>query len=121
LLSVDSQAEKTFIKAQVRTMTDNIYGWYTSLNDKVSEGFWSFSSGPLLDATLVDWTGEPSTLPGDNCGMIGYGGNAHERACNKQLPFICERYATGVKAKATGLHTNAVATILLLFVVFLFK
>ncbi|XP_052772266.1 C-type mannose receptor 2-like isoform X2 [Mya arenaria] len=100
LLSVDNKAEHDFIKQQVtqQKYADNVIGWWTSLSDKQTEGYWMFNSGPLLDQTLVDWTGEPSTKPGDNCGLITFAGAYHERECNMKLAFICEKYAYGVTA-----------------------
>ncbi|KAL4231626.1 chromatin-modulating protein mrc1 [Mactra antiquata] len=120
LLSVDSQSEKTFIKAQVKTMNDNVNGWYTSLNDQASEGYWQFGNKPLLDNTLVDWNGEPSTAPGDNCGLVAYAGLLHVRNCNITIPFICERYATGVSA-GNGIKGSLAGTIILLVLAFISK
>ncbi|KAL4231624.1 carbohydrate binding [Mactra antiquata] len=120
LLSVDSKTEKTFIVSQVQAKKDNIYGWYTSLNDIQSEGYWAFNTGPVMDPTLVDWQGEPSTLPGDNCGLVGYAGNTHERNCNRKVSFICERYASGM-SKGNGLETHMITYVLILLVASLLR
>ncbi|XP_045188655.2 macrophage mannose receptor 1-like [Mercenaria mercenaria] len=114
LLSVDNLAEKTFIISQVKSMSDNVYGWYTSLNDIQTEGYWAFSSGPLFDPTLVDWSGEPSTNKGDNCAMLNFGAVLHERNCEKKIPYICERYATGYSTGVNLRGSVVTAFILLL-------
>ncbi|XP_060569254.1 macrophage mannose receptor 1-like [Ruditapes philippinarum] len=113
LLSVDNMNEKAFIISQVGAMSNNVYGWWTSLNDKQNEGYWAFNTNPLLNPKLIDWGGEPSTKPGDNCGMVIYGGNFHERNCSRRIPYICERYATGYST-GVSLKGSIVASLILL-------
>ena len=46
---------QTFIKTQLQQYLDNPYGYHTSLNDKQSEGFWTFANSKDLsdDPNLV--------------------------------------------------------------------
>ena len=37
------------------------------------------------------WDREPSTRPGDNCGMLNWSGAFHMRRCDEKLHYICQR------------------------------
>ncbi|XP_052250463.1 macrophage mannose receptor 1-like [Dreissena polymorpha] len=116
LLSVETTDEHDFIKTTVGSpqLSANEYGWWTSLTDKQTEGFWMFATGPVLDSSVIDWTGEPSTRQGDNCGLVTFGGQFHERVCSLKIRFICERLAYGVtsgSAREYALHHRVAAVI----------
>lgn len=96
LLSVDDENEKNFINNVIKNqLLDNFYGWWTSLNDRKHEGFWTFDNLTPYDTSLVDWSGEPSITTGDNCAMISYAGHYYMRNCNSKTNFICQKSATG--------------------------
>ena len=44
---------QTFIKSTLAKLSDNPYGWWTSLNDKETEGYWSFGDAYMTDTSLV--------------------------------------------------------------------
>ena len=44
--------DQTFIKSTLAAKTDNPYGWWTSLNDQLSEGYWAFGDN-TIDQSLM--------------------------------------------------------------------
>ncbi|KAK3595857.1 hypothetical protein CHS0354_014680 [Potamilus streckersoni] len=53
LLSVDDANEKAFIEQQLSTLDRNFGGWWTGLNDKDREGYWSFYGQAVIASTLL--------------------------------------------------------------------
>lgn len=94
LLALDTATEKVFILNQLKNYLDNPYGYHTSLNDKVVEGFWFFLNSQDLatDTDLIDWSGEPNNETADtDCVNINYGGYYEVNKCSLKYGFICQR------------------------------
>lgn len=91
LLSVNTAAEKQFLKTQASKYSDNAVGFWTMLTDASHEGYWSWG-GNSTDTSLVDWIKEPQTDPPTaDCAAVAYNGYFFMQDCSTNNGFICER------------------------------
>lgn len=83
-------------------------GYWTSLNDRNSEGVWIFYddiNNQNLDTSIITWEGEPYIKPGFDCTYVTFGGRYYTTKCGHSIGFVCEKYAV-VQSAANGMKSG---------------
>ncbi|XP_064602770.1 macrophage mannose receptor 1-like isoform X2 [Liolophura sinensis] len=115
LLAVDDPDELNFVNNQLSTRQSLSLFYWTGLNDRQGEGLLTYADHPEnpVDNSLIPWDKSPSCSScNPACASINAGGYFSDYSCDMKLPFVCERFATGI----SGSKKNSQSVGLILFV-----